>query len=115
MADPTGQQTSDSSWRLAAAPFAFDFFRAARLIECGFLKKPRVGESLSPRDDAVRFGQMPSLAFAPSTLAGFQPAQDERPENYLLIFWAFSVLTVRCQCTLPNTPGSGTTMPMTPH
>ena len=75
MADPTGQQTSDLTWRLAAAPFAFDFFRAVRLIECRFPEKPRVGESLSPRDDAVRFGQMPSLAFAPSTLAEFQPGR----------------------------------------
>jgi type VI secretion system protein ImpH len=90
MADPTRQQTSDVTWRLAAAPFTFDFFRAVRLVECCFPEKPRVGESLNPRDDAVRFGQMPSLAFAPSTLAGFQAADDERPAklsvNFLGLF-----------------------------
>jgi type VI secretion system protein ImpH len=90
MADPTRQQTSDLTWRLTASPFTFDFFRAVRLVECRFPEKPRIGRSLSPRDDAVRFGQVPSLAFAPSTLAGFQPADAERPAklsvNFLGLF-----------------------------
>ena len=32
MVDSTGQQASDLIERLAAEPFAFDFFRALRLI-----------------------------------------------------------------------------------
>ncbi|HEY5707591.1 MAG TPA: type VI secretion system baseplate subunit TssG [Terrimicrobiaceae bacterium] len=90
MADSTGQQTSDLIWQLAAKPFAFDFFRAVRLIECCFPEKPRIGDSLSPRDDPLRFGQVPSLAFAPSTLAGFQPGDAGRPArlsvNFLGLF-----------------------------
>ena len=90
MADPARQQTSGLTWRLAARPFGFDFFQAVRLIECRFLETPRVGNSLSPREDPVRFGQVPSLAFAPSTLAGFQPADEGRPAklsvNFLGLF-----------------------------
>jgi type VI secretion system protein ImpH len=90
MADSTGKQASDLIERLAAEPFAFDFFRALRLIESRFPKKPRIGESLSPRDDPVRFGQVASLAFAPSTLAEFHAGDDGRPAklsvNFLGLF-----------------------------
>jgi type VI secretion system protein ImpH len=89
MVDSTGHQTSDLIERLAAEPFAFDFFRALRLIECRFREKPRIGQSLSPRDDPVRFGQMPSLAFAPSTLAEFSKGEGRPPKlsvNFLGLF-----------------------------
>ena len=86
MADSTGQQTSDLIARLAAEPFAFDFFRAVRLLETRFPEKPRVGQSLSPRDDAVRFGQVPSLAFPPSTLAEFAVGHDGMPPKLLVNF-----------------------------
>lgn len=48
--------------------FAFDFFRAVRLLECRHPELPRIGHSFSPSQDPVRFGQRPSLTFAPSTL-----------------------------------------------
>ena len=86
MADPAGQQTSDVIERLAAEPFAFDFFRALRLIENRFPKKPRIGKSLSPREDPVRFGQVPSLAFSPSTLAEFHAGDDGHPAKLAVNF-----------------------------
>ncbi|MFZ0709303.1 MAG: type VI secretion system baseplate subunit TssG, partial [Terrimicrobiaceae bacterium] len=90
MADSAGQQTSDVIERLAAEPFAFDFFRALRLLESRFPKKPRIGKSLTPRDDPVRFGQVPSLAFSPSTLAEFHAGDDAHPAklsvNFLGLF-----------------------------
>ena len=86
MADSTGKQTSELMDRLAAEPFAFDFFRALRLIENRFPAKPRIGKSLSPRDDALRLGQVPSLAFAPSTLAEFRPAAEDRPAKLSVNF-----------------------------
>ena len=55
-------------------PYAFDFFRAVRLMQCHLRGKdaarpaPRLGTSKLPQDDPVRFGQKPSLAFAPSTM-----------------------------------------------
>ena len=55
---------------LAARPYTFDFFRAVRLLQCAGADLPRLGTSNSPEQDPVRFGQRPSLAFAPSTLDG---------------------------------------------
>ena len=49
-------------------PYGFDFFRAVRLLECRRPDLPRVGFSLSPSEDPVRFCQKPSLRFAPSSL-----------------------------------------------
>lgn len=51
---------------------AFDFFEAVRRIEQLNSDKPRMGCGTSPDDEAVRFGQEPSLAFATSTIADFQ-------------------------------------------
>jgi len=56
--------------RLAAAPADFDFYAALRLLECAHPQLPRIGQALRPRDEAVRFGQQPSLAFEPAMLAG---------------------------------------------
>lgn len=51
-----------------------DFYQALRLLENAHQDKPRIGASLRPRDDAVRFGQDPSLGFEPGALAGARPA-----------------------------------------
>lgn len=48
-----------------------DFFQVLRLIENAHPDKPRIGASLRPRDDAVRFGQEPSLTFNPTMLQSF--------------------------------------------
>lgn len=61
----------DSVDRLAALEAdagAFDFYAALRLLECANPGQPRIGASLHPRDDAVRFGQPASLAFTPEML-----------------------------------------------
>lgn len=55
--------------RLVEKPYAFDFFRAARLLECAFPNLPRIGTSVMLSEDAIRFGQLASLAFAPSAIA----------------------------------------------
>lgn len=73
MAGTDGQTTDSLIEQLAREPFRFDFFRAVRLLENQRRDLPRVGCSLSPADDPVRFGQNPSLSFAPSTLEAFQP------------------------------------------
>lgn len=57
-----------------------DFYQALRLLENAHPGQPRIGASLRPRDDAVRFGQDPSLGFEPGALAGVMPASgDTRP------------------------------------
>ena len=51
------------------ATIEFDFFHAARLLQTRFADPwARIGASLSPAQDPVRFAQAPSLAFPSSTL-----------------------------------------------
>jgi len=64
----------DVERQLAEQAAGMDFFQAVRLLENAHPDKPRVGASLRPRDDAVRFGQDPSLAFEPTAVRGFAPA-----------------------------------------
>ncbi|AXF03898.1 type VI secretion system baseplate subunit TssG [Paraburkholderia hospita] len=61
---------------LEAHAYRFDFFQALRLIENAYRDKPRIGESLRPRDDAVRFSQEPELIFHPTTLGELRPSHD---------------------------------------
>lgn len=58
------------------SPWSFDFFQAVRRLECSRHDLPRVGRSEHVHADPVRFGQVPSLAFAPSTLARFDRSGD---------------------------------------
>jgi type VI secretion system protein ImpH len=51
-----------------------DFFQALRLLETAHPNLPRIGASLRPRDDAVRFGQDPSLNFHPTSINHYRPA-----------------------------------------
>ncbi len=57
---------------LQAEPWRFHFYQAVRRLEALHPDRPRFGRSHRLREDPVRFGQEPSLAFAPSTLAGLQ-------------------------------------------
>ncbi|HEV2331442.1 MAG TPA: type VI secretion system baseplate subunit TssG [Verrucomicrobiae bacterium] len=75
---------------MANSPFAFDFFRAVRLLESQRRDLPRVGCSLSPVQDVVRFGQTPSLAFPPSTLQSVEPRElDGGAKLYVRFFGLF--------------------------
>ncbi len=70
---------------LAAAPYEFDFFQALRRIDAVNRDRPRLGEGFR-LVDAVRLGQLPSVIFAPSTLAEFHPPADGRPARLLTYF-----------------------------
>jgi type VI secretion system protein ImpH len=67
----------DVERQLADAGAAMDFFQALRLLENAHPDKPRIGASLRPRDDAVRFGRDPSLGFEPGAVTGFTPAMGD--------------------------------------
>ena len=54
-----------------------DFYQVLRLIENANLLLPRIGASLRPRDDAVRFGQDPALIFHPTMLGQYKRADGE--------------------------------------
>lgn len=69
----------DALRKLEDDPFGFDFFAALRLLENAYADKPRIGQSTRPQDDAVRFGQPPSLAFEHGSLSAFQQGSEGRP------------------------------------
>jgi len=75
---------------LEEKPYEFDFFQAVRRLECVYRDKPRVGTSEHAADDPVRLAQEPSLAFAPSTLASFEPGKDATPPR--LAVFSFGLL-----------------------
>ena len=71
---------------LQREPYKFDFFQTLRRLECLHRSKPRLGESLRASDDPVRLAQEPSMRFAPSTLASFEPGTDGRPPRLAVFF-----------------------------
>lgn len=60
--------------RLEGDSARMDFFQVLRLLENAHPELPRIGASLRPRDDAVRFGQDPSLIFHATALGQFTRA-----------------------------------------
>lgn len=71
---------------LEQEPHSYSFFQALRTLECLCPDRPRLGEAVRPVDEPIRLGQDPSLAFAPATLAGLQPAAGARPPRLLVWF-----------------------------
>lgn len=80
MASKTGPDTDGLIRRLKAEPFRFDFFHAVRLLEGAFRDRAPVGHSRHPAEDPVRFGQNPSLAFAPGAVAAFATGEGDRED-----------------------------------
>ena len=78
---------TDLARQFERTPFAFDFFRAIRLVETRHASSARIGSSHHPREDPIRFGQNPSLVFAPSTIEAFRPAAEGRPGKMLVRFF----------------------------
>lgn len=72
---------------LVREPYIFDFFQALRRLECAYPDRKRIGESLLPREDPIRFAQEPSLVAAPSTLAKFTPPDGDRPGRLTQFFF----------------------------
>jgi type VI secretion system protein ImpH len=71
---------------LEEAPHRFDLFAALRQLECLHPGSPRIGEASRPAEEPVRIGQVPSLAFAPATVAEFKSGTAERP-SYLATYY----------------------------
>ena len=74
---------------LAQEPYSFGFYEALRQLECYYGTRSRLGYSVRPGDDAIRLGQMPSLQFAPSTLAAFRLKPDAAPLLKVFFFGMF--------------------------
>jgi type VI secretion system protein ImpH len=73
--------------RLERHPAAFDFYAALRQLECTHVDAPRIGHATRPSDEALRFGQKPSLAFEPAMLASLRPGDEQRAPLLLLNFF----------------------------
>ena len=73
--------------RLAEAPWAHGFYQAMRRLEALYRDRPRFGRSVRPAQDPVRLAQEPSVVFAPATLAGWKPGEDEKPVRLLVQFF----------------------------
>ncbi len=71
----------------AAAPWAWSFFHALRVLESRHADRPRFGRSTRPAQDAIRLAQEPSVEFAPATLAGYEPATGDDPARLLVHFF----------------------------
>lgn len=89
MADTRGQTTDPVVLltELHEGVYRFGFLQALRRLECAYRDKPRFAESTRAEDDPVRFGQEPTLAFAPSTLAALQYGKNGRPPRLLQYFF----------------------------
>ena len=58
--------------RMEAEPWRFHPYTAMRKLEAAMPDRPRFGQSIRLKDDPLRFGQEPTLAFAPASLASFR-------------------------------------------
>jgi type VI secretion system protein ImpH len=73
--------------QLARAPHEFDFFQLLRRLESHYRDRPRLARSPRPAEDPVRLGQQPSLAFAPRTVAAFDPGSGGLPPRIEVLFF----------------------------
>jgi type VI secretion system protein ImpH len=79
MADTNGQSADPLMRRLEQSAREYDLFEALRLLQCAFPDKPPIGATRRPTDDPVRFGQTPSLGFAPGSIDNFHAGNDGAP------------------------------------
>jgi type VI secretion system protein ImpH len=86
MASAGGPAAHTVEQRLQESPGSFDFFQAVRRLECEHGKRSRIGRSEHPREDPVRLCQATSLAFAPSAIERFEPANDNHPPRLFVNF-----------------------------
>jgi type VI secretion system protein ImpH len=90
MAGTNGQAANHLINALVEEPYAFDFYRAVRLLESCHPERPRVGYSYSPSEDPVRFAQNPFLTFAPSSIQKLElSSPDGLPRLFVRLFGLF--------------------------
>ena len=89
MASETGTRADDLTHyqRLCRKPEQYHIFFALRVLEAAFADRPRLGQSRLPREDAVRLGQEPTLAFQRSTISGFVPPEGPTPGRLTNLFF----------------------------
>ncbi len=76
--DPVIERTALEN-ALRDHPERYEFFDAARRLECAHPDRPRLGRSTRAVEDFVRLCQTPSLVFAPRAIDRYQPGGPGRP------------------------------------
>ena len=79
MANSNGHAADSLIEKLAQEPFGCDFYALVRLLQSRFGEQPRIGHSLSPAQDPVRFAQSLAMDFAPATVESIQRKDSSRP------------------------------------
>ncbi len=74
---------------LTEKPEEHHVFQALRILEAHFADAPRLGESRRARQDQVRLGQVPELAFPPSTISAFKPGEKGSPAQLTNRFFGY--------------------------
>jgi type VI secretion system protein ImpH len=88
--DRTATDALEFLQALEREPYRYQFYEAVRRLECLHRDEPRFGKALRLADDPVRLSQEPSLAFAPASLASFDPGgEDRRSRLAVLLFGLF--------------------------
>ncbi len=79
---------------ISSAPYNWNFFGLVRELDRHFRQQDRdldrTGFSYKIKNDALRFRQLPSLAFPPSDVAGYRPGNHE--ESAELMVHCFGLL-----------------------
>jgi type VI secretion system protein ImpH len=73
MAGEAGPAAHALALKLQEEGPTYDFYAAVRLIECANPDAPKIGTSVKPSDDPVRFGEEAHMAFPTSTLSKVAP------------------------------------------
>lgn len=61
-------------------PWDYGFFSLLRWFENQDPDKARIGEAISPRQEPIRLGHAPKLAFSPSALSALDLRREDRPK-----------------------------------
>ena len=75
--------------RLSARPYQFDLMHSLRYLQARHPGLPRLGQATRPKDEPLRLGQDPSLAFATATIAEILPSRAGEPER--MTVWNFGL------------------------
>lgn len=71
--EPSDDEIAALFQALTERPGRFDLFQALRRIEAAHADKPRLGDSLRPVDEPIRFASEPALSFPPNAITGLVP------------------------------------------
>lgn len=79
MATEKRQPDPSLASRLFEEFFRFTFYRAVTLLERLVPGRKRLGETLDPKEEPVRFSVKPGLSFPPSDISALKPGQGTEP------------------------------------